>query len=217
MRFRGTLRRVEVFDAVRSFPAQLFLALSLNHLMGGPKSAPAASKASPAPTAAASNNPAGSKAASPNNPASSKAAVPNDPASAAPPADAKALSKAPAALIGHTSGGAPVYAAFQPSVASLAVILAPFLRTAVGLETATPLPAGMELIRAPDDSQTQLKLSPLFASENRRIFGYVAEIKLSSGEGADTPSQLQVARRAPWRYGVTSAGRSYPSHFLAVL
>ena len=122
------------------------------------------------------------------------------------PAAAKALTKAPPAPIGLTAAGTPVYAPFQPSVASLAVQLTPFLRTAVGLNGALPLPTGLELVRAPDDSQTQLKLTPFFALKNRMMFGYVAEIKLSSGDGTDTPAQLQVVCRIPWRYGVTSAG-----------
>ena len=42
--------------------------------------------------------------------------------------------------------------------------------------------------------------------KNRMMFGYVAEIKLSSGDGTDTPAQLHVVCRIPWRYGVTSAG-----------
>ena len=133
------------------------------------------------------------------------------------PAAAKALNKAAPAPIGLTPAGAPVYAPFQPSVASLAALLTPFLRTAVGLDRALPLPAGLELIRAPDDSQTQLKPSSFFDSKNRRIFGYVAEIKLSSGEGANTPAQLQVVCRIPWRYGVTSADCSKPTPFFLLL
>ena len=98
----------------------------------------------------------------------------------APAKTAPAANKAPPAPIGITSGGVPVYAPFHPSVASLAVALTPFLHSAVGLASALPLPTGLELMRAPDDSQTQLKLSPFFASKLRRCFGYVGEIKLSS-------------------------------------
>lgn len=65
----------------------------------------------------------------------------------------------------------------------------------------SPLPAGLHLMRAPGDSQIQLRVAPFFARKLKRIFGYVAEITLSDGYGTDAPAQLQIATRIPWRYG----------------
>ena len=41
------------------------------------------------------------------------------------------------------------------------------------------------------------------------VFGYVAEITLTEGEGTDTPGQLQIVLRIPWKYGPTSAEREH--------
>ena len=94
--------------------------------------------------------------------------------------------------------------------------LTPFLHTAVGLRTALPIPNGLKLIRPPDDKQTQLVAEPYFARKMRRAFGYVSEIVLTSGEGADTPAHLQVVCKIPWKYGST-ADASSPSWILARL
>ena len=77
--------------------------------------------------------------------------------------------------------------------------------TSVDLKTVLPLPEGLELGRSPEGTQLQLVLSPFFASKLRRVFGYIAEISLTSGEGTETPAQLQVVTRIPWRYGRTTA------------
>ena len=113
------------------------------------------------------------------------------------------LTNAAPAPIGILPSGTPVSASFQPTVASLSISLTPFLSTAVGLSKALPLPSGLSLMRSPDDKQTQLKLEPFFAKKLRRVFGYVAETTLSSGEGTDTTAQLQIVTRIPRRYGST--------------
>ena len=43
------------------------------------------------------------------------------------------------------------------------------------------------------------------ASKLRRIYGYVGEITLTGGDGTDTPAQLQIVTRIPWRYGRRTA------------
>ena len=73
------------------------------------------------------------------------------------------------------------------------------------LSSLLPLPKGLEVIRSPDGRQLQLQVAPFFASKLRRIFGYVGEITLCSGEGTDTPAQLQVITRIPWKFGSTKA------------
>ena len=45
----------------------------------------------------------------------------------------------------------------------------------------------------------------ILAKKLRRCFGYVSEINLTEGEGTDTPGQLQVVVKIPWKYGSTSA------------
>ena len=134
----------------------------------------------------------------------SLAAAASNQAPAAPKVAAvapKAVVKAAPPPIGILPSGTAVLASSQPTVASLSISLTPFLLTAVGLDTALPLPRGLTLIRSPDDKQTQLKLEPFFAKKLRRVFGYVAEITLSSGDGTDTPAQLQIATKIPRRYG----------------
>ena len=104
------------------------------------------------------------------------------------------------------------YAPFQPTVTSLALALAPCLTNpAADLSSVWPLPTGLALQRTPQGAQIQLKAEPFFASKLRRLFGYVGEITLTGGEGADTPAQLQVITRAPWKFGRTAAepGRSW--------
>ena len=71
--------------------------------------------------------------------------------------------------------------------------------------SALPLPTGLSLVRAPDGGQIQLKLEPFFASKLRRLFGYVAEIALTDGEGTDAPAQIQIVTKIPWRYGRTAS------------
>ena len=96
---------------------------------------------------------------------------------------------------------------FQPTVGSLAIALTPFVRNTHSLEGALPLPAGLSLIRSPDSlgHQIQLKVAPLFAKKMRRTFGYIAEIKLTDGEGCDNPAHLQIVTKVPWRYGPSAA------------
>ena len=102
--------------------------------------------------------------------------------------------------LGMTANGGIVLSSFQPSVASLAIVLGPHLKRNTDISNLFPLPAGLSLKRS-DTLQLQLRLAPFFARKLKRVFGYVAEIKLTSGEGTRTPAQLQVALRVPWRYG----------------
>ena len=39
---------------------------------------------------------------------------------------------------------------------------------------------------------------------NFTLFIQVAEIKLTSGDGTETPAQMQLVTRAPWKYGVST-------------
>ena len=122
-----------------------------------------------------------------------------------------ARAKAPPVPIGVTPRGTAALAPFQPSVASLALSLTPALSDPLlGLSSVLPLPAGLALTRSPEGGQLQLEVSSFFASQIRRIFGYVADISSTSGGGTETPAQLQIVTRIPWRYG-RSAGEKESS------
>ena len=127
------------------------------------------------------------------------------PASATPAQPA--LVKAAPVPFGVDSSGKPVLAPFQPTAGSLAILLTPYLRNSLDLSAALPLPKGLQLMRSPDESQIQLRAAPLFARKMRRTFGYVGDIKMTSGEGSETPSLLQVITKVPWRYGSSAAER----------
>ena len=144
----------------------------------------------------------------------SNSAAQSTPAPAPIPAAANVTAaapfKAPPAPIGLTAAGTPVYASLQPTVASLAVTLTPALSDgSVDLGSVLPLPTGLELIRSPEGHQLQLLASPFFASKLRRIFGYVAEIRCTDGAGTETPAQLQLVTRIPFRYGRTTAEKDF--------
>ena len=129
------------------------------------------------------------------------------PAAADPTAPAAPFKAAPPP-IGTSTAGQAVFASLQPTVASLALTLTPALSDAAAdLKAILPLPSGLELIRSPEGRQLQLRVSPFFASKLRRIYGYVAEIRLTSGDGTETPAQLQLVTRIPFRYGRTEAER----------
>ena len=69
-------------------------------------------------------------------------------------------------------------------------------------------PSGFSFERPEGHDQLQLVLSDSYCRRLARVFGYIAEIKLSpSGAGTPTPTQLQVATLLPWRYGSTPAER----------
>ena len=89
-----------------------------------------------------------------------------------PVISAAALAKAvpPAAPFGVDSQNRPVWGSFQPSVASLALALTPHLKKSEKLNEILPLPAGLHLMRAPDDSQIQLRVAPFFARKLKKIF-----------------------------------------------
>ena len=169
-------------------------------------SAPASPTVAPAPA----DVPAASSAVSPPAPQPSSVTAPER--TKAPPAyltrpEVTAASTPDRPQIGTTAEGMPVYKSFQPTAGALAVMLTPFVRNTHSLEGALPLPTGLKLQRSPDrvGHQIQLRTAPLFAKKMRRTFGYVAEIKLTDGEGCGTPAQLQIVTRAPWRYGSTAA------------
>ena len=119
-----------------------------------------------------------------------------------PSASPKAVAPPP---IGLLPNGTPVFAPFQPSVASLALALTPFLRTSDGLAEALPLPSGLSLHRPPEGRQIQLTVAPFFVKKLRMIFGNVGEIALSDGDGTGAPAQLTVALRIPRKHGPTTA------------
>ena len=132
-------------------------------------------------------------------------AAPTNPVKAAPAAAAAPKASAPVP-IGLLPNGQPVFAPFQPSVASLALTLTPFLTNADPLDNVLPLPRGISLRRAPAGVKgLQLVVEPFFAVKLRRVFGYVGEITLTDGDGTDTPAQLQIVIKIPWRYGTNSA------------
>ena len=81
------------------------------------------------------------------------------------------------------------------------------MKNTLGLNGALPLPKGLQLVLSTDESQIQIRVAPLFAKKMKRTFGYVAEIKLSFGGGSDTPAQLQLVTKVPWRYGPSAAER----------
>ena len=111
-----------------------------------------------------------------------------------------------AAPIGILPNGTPVWRSFQPSIPSVALLLTPYLPLGVDPTEALPLPSGISLQRSPAGGrQLQLVLAPNFAVKWRRAFGYVGDLQLTDGEGTDTPAQLQVVIKAPWKYGSTSA------------
>ena len=142
-------------------------------------------------------------------------------ASPAAPSRAPLVKAAPVAAanptpIGFSASGAPVsgkfwefttaYVPYQPSVASLALTPTPDLADmTVDLAPLPPLPTGLSLIRSPEGRQLQLKVAPFFASKLRRVHGYVADILLTAGDGADAPAQLQVITKVPWEFGPSKA------------
>ena len=112
---------------------------------------------------------------------------------------------APAAPLGILPSGIPVRVSFQPSVASLAILLTPHLKILSDVSGVLPLPAGLSLVRSPGAAKCiQLRVAPFFARKLKRVFGYVDEILLINGAGTTTPAQLQVVIRIPWRYGSTA-------------
>ena len=115
--------------------------------------------------------------------------------------------------IGLTALGAAVYEPFQPSVASLAVSLTPFLQTQVGMDTVFPLPAGLAMRRSPGDRQNQLVVAAFFARKLRRMYGYVAEIVLTEGDGTETPAQMQIVTKIPWKFGASSRACDRSTNF----
>ena len=147
----------------------------------------------------------------PAEPAPAKASPDAKAATAAPPKVGTpvkpSLVKAAPAPIGIDSKGKPVMAPSQPSASSLAIMLTPYLRNTRDVSDATQLPKGLELIRSPGKSQIQLRVASLFAHKLKRTFGYVGDIKMSSGEGCETPAQLQIITKIPWPWGPTAHER----------
>ena len=185
--------------------------MSASSTPASPKEAPAKAGPPVAPSAVGSATSTAATSAAP--PAASQPSVVAAPARIKPPPeyltrpDGTAASPPDLPQIGTTAEGMPVYRSFQPSAGALAVMLTPFVRNTHSLEGALPLPAGLKLQRSPDrlGHQIQLRTAPLFAKKMRRTFGYVAEIKLTDGEGCGAPAQLQIVTRVPWRYGSTAA------------
>ena len=185
--------------------------MSASSSPASPKEAPAKAGPPVAPAAVGSATSTAAPSAAP--PAASQPSVVAAPARIKPPPeyltrpDGTAASPPDLPQIGTTAEGMPVYRSFQPSAGALAVMLTPFVRNTHSLEGALPLPAGLKLQRSPDrlGHQIQLRTAPLFAKKMRRTFGYVAEIKLTDGEGCGAPAQLQIVTRVPWRYGSTAA------------
>ena len=101
-------------------------------------------------------------------------------------------------------------------------LLTPFLDDIAKPCDVLPLPRGTTLSKCSFNGQLQISLSDTYARRFRRVYGYVADIKLvlptpfffpflvtgcvtpSAGEGTLTPAQLQVVTLIPWRYGATA-------------
>ena len=152
-----------------------------------------------APTKAPAPGPASASAGTPAPAVVPAPTFSPDAAAAKPPV------KATPSPYGAAASGKAVYFPFRPSAASISLLLTPYLRNSLGLTGA--LPKGLHLMRPPDESQIQLRVAPLFAKKTRRTFGYVAEIKLPQGGGADTPAQIQLVAKIPFRYGTSTAER----------
>ena len=130
----------------------------------------------------------------------------NAPSEAIATGTVPAAVKAPPAPIGILPCGSPVFASFQPSVPTVALLLTPYLPVTADPSNALPLPTGLALQRAPEGGkQLQLVATPSFATKLRRVFGYVGDLQLTDGEGTDTPAQLQIVIKIPWKYGHSSA------------
>ena len=87
--------------------------------------------------------------------------------------------------LGFTSVGARVYAPFRPSALFLANVMDQLETSQDGPNVHLPLPEGMRLVRSAHNAQLQLLLDDVFSHRNRRLFGYVGEISLSTaGRGA---------------------------------
>ena len=95
----------------------------------------------------------------------------------------------------------------------MADFLTPHLDGIAGRSDILPLAPGMEILKSTANGQLQLHLSETYTRRMRYVFGYIAEIKLTCGEGTSTPVQLQIVCQIPYWFGDSAAER--PS-FIAV-
>ena len=87
------------------------------------------------------------------------------------------------APFGKCADGRFVYKSFRPAITQLAHLMTPFLDSVATAGDVLPLPKGMTLSLCAANEQLQISLSETFARRFRRVFGFIAEIKLNSGEG----------------------------------
>ena len=80
--------------------------------------------------------------------------------------------------LGKAANGRSVYTPFRPSVAQLAPLVTPFLDEVNKEADTLPLPRGITLSKCAHNGQLQISLSSTYARRFRRVFGYIAEIKL---------------------------------------
>ena len=88
---------------------------------------------------------------------------------------AQAVGMAP---LGRSADGRSVFKSFRPSVTQLSHLLTPFLDSVATAGDVLPLPRGIALALCASNNQLQLSLSPTYARRFRRVYGYIAEIKL---------------------------------------
>ena len=67
---------------------------------------------------------------------------------------------------------------FRPSVVQMAHLMTPFLDDKATVGDALPLPKGIQLIKCKANDQLQVMVSEVFSRRMRRVFGWIAELKL---------------------------------------
>ena len=86
---------------------------------------------------------------------------------------------------------------------ALADIFARARRDLIDPNISAPLPYGVRF-RLRD--QIQISPSETFACRVKRVFGYIATIKLADSAGTDTPASCRAILKLHWRYGLSPSG-----------
>ena len=98
--------------------------------------------------------------------------------------------------LGRAADGRSVYTPFRPSVVQLAHLVTPFLDEVNTEADTLPLPRGITLSLCAHNGQLQISLSATYARRFRRVYGYIAEIKLRCPH----PNTFLIS----FRFGVSS-------------
>ena len=100
-----------------------------------------------------------------------------------------APTKAPPVCLGPLSGGGQALTSFRPTVLQVADRINDALTLETAVETALPLPEGMELQMCEANSQVQLRLKTrVFSLRMRKVFGFVGQIELKEKSEGTVPS-----------------------------